>query len=116
MGILYLGGIGVIPNENQGIIWLKKAAEQGHVDSQYLVGECFERAASYSGDYSEAVKWHKRAASQGHPKSQCAMGYFYKNGLGVKKSKNEAIKWYKLSAEQGNKMAKEELEKFDCVK
>lgn len=116
LGVCYRRGRGVIRDEDEAIKWYLKAAEQGHVDSQYLMGECFERAASYSGDYSEAVKWHKRAASQGHPKSQCAMGYFYKNGLGVKKSKNEAIKWYKLSAEQGNKMAKEELEKFDCVK
>ncbi len=53
-------------NDDKAIYWLKKAAEQGDADSQWLLGTCYEKGRGVSRNFYEAAKWYKKAADQGH--------------------------------------------------
>lgn len=86
-----------------GSKWLLKAAEQGHVQSQFDL-------AYYYGveekNYPEALKWYLKVAEQ-HPDDSVGrtaaenIGIMYSNGEGVAQSYFEAARWYRRSAERG---------------
>lgn len=89
--------------------WWLLAAEQGHADAQYGLGECYYFGNGVDKDFSEAVKWWLLAAEQGDAYAQNFLGRCYENGRGVDKDLNEAIKWYRKAAEQGHESAKNRL-------
>ncbi|MFZ5354587.1 MAG: tetratricopeptide repeat protein [Bacillota bacterium] len=43
-----------------------KAAEQGHVKSQYIVGLMYEKGEGIGRDEKKAIEWYKKAADRGH--------------------------------------------------
>ena len=44
---------------------VKKAAEQGHVDSQFILGLMYDNGYGVPEDYAEAVRWFRKSAEQG---------------------------------------------------
>ena len=56
--------------ERDAAYWLAKAAEQGIVDAQFALGNCYFNGTGVnqnrmiSRDYAEAVKWFRKAADQ----------------------------------------------------
>ncbi|MBQ7396293.1 MAG: sel1 repeat family protein [Lentisphaeria bacterium] len=46
------------------------AAEKGHVDAQYELGECLRLGNGVQKNAKEALDWYRKAAKQGHIKSQ----------------------------------------------
>lgn len=85
------------------------AAEQGDVESQNYLGECFYFGRGVSKDYAQAVTWYRKAAEQGNQYAQYNLGYCYDHGEGVKKDRSEAMRWYRKSAEQGYARAVQQL-------
>jgi cell division protein FtsZ len=79
-----------------------KAAEQGHADAQFRLGEAYRKGEGVPADKTEAVKWYRLAAEQGHANAQFILGYAYDVGKGVPEDKVEAAKWWRLAAEQGD--------------
>ena len=49
---------------------LRKAAQQGHADSQWILGNSFEHSWLAPQDIDSAIYWYKKAAKQGHEKAQ----------------------------------------------
>ena len=49
--------------------WFHRAAEQGHAESQYKLGECYRYGWGLEKDEVEAMKWYRKAAEQGHEES-----------------------------------------------
>ncbi len=100
----YHYGYGNTPqNEKEAIKWYRLAAEQGHINAQYQMGEWY----ADKQNWWEANKWYKMAAEQGDALSQYSLGFYYDLILEAYGAPNyaEAIKWYKKSAEQGYKYA-----------
>ena len=95
-----------IPNDIEA---LKRAAAQGHAESQYKLGYCYEIGEGVEESCEEAVKWYRKAAEQGYDTAQNDLGYCYYNGQGVEQSYTEAVKWYRKAAEQGNAEAQNNL-------
>jgi TPR repeat protein len=57
---------GKIPaNPAAGVKWLRRAAEQGHVEAQALLGRRLLPTDQQDGDYVEAYKWLSLALEQG---------------------------------------------------
>ena len=105
--------------ETKAVRLFRKAAEQGHPEAQYQIGECYYEGFNDWGvevDESEAVKWYRKAAEQG-----CYAARLYltavehgdldaqnvqsetpKDGEGVDKYYAEAVRWYRKAAEQGD--------------
>ena len=81
---------------------VKKDAEQGYADAQWLLGNLYYDGDGVPQSYSEAVKWYRKSAEQGYAYAQYNLGICYEYGNGVPQSYSEAVRWYRKSAEQGN--------------
>jgi len=47
-----------------------KAAEQGHAEAQFNLGEIYSFGEGVQLDFDEAIKWHLKAAEQADAKAQ----------------------------------------------
>lgn len=45
---------------------MRKAAEQGHAEARFCLGECCEEGVGVEKDPVEAARWYRLAAEQGH--------------------------------------------------
>lgn len=104
------------------------AAEQGHVEAQFILGKYYFHGCGYdvedvlhgrivsvevvARDPDKAVKWWRAAAEQGHAGAQFGLGMCYEKGNGVACDDGEAIKWYRTASEKGNGMAMFALAKY----
>jgi uncharacterized protein len=100
-----INGEGVAKDYQQAIYWLTKAAEQGHINSQFLLGEIYRNynGKGWDKDYKQAFKWYMKSAEQDHAGAQYSLGAMYYNGKeGVAQNYQQAIYWLTKAAEQGN--------------
>ena len=88
------------------ITWYRKAADNGDIDSQELLGVCYKDGFN---DYGEAMKWFKKAADQGNTWAQFWLGYCNEYRLN---NTTEAVRWYHKAANQGNENAKAALRRL----
>ena len=82
-----------------------RAAEQGDVLAQFILGAMYENGDGVPENDREAVKWYRLVAEQGLANAQLKLGWMYANGEGVPKNYREAAKWFRLAAEQGDVFA-----------
>jgi TPR repeat protein len=54
---------GVPRDEQQGVKWFRKAAEQGHALDQANLGRMYANGRGSAKDRREAVKWYRKALS-----------------------------------------------------
>jgi hypothetical protein len=94
------------------ILWLTKAATQGHVLAQTLLGSLYLSGEQIPKDYAKALMWLTKAAEQGNVDAQAYLGYMYKDGLGVAKDRDAAISWYQKATAQGDADSQKELRKL----
>ena len=87
----------------------KRAAEQGDVESQTMLGQHYYEAFGTRQDLTEALRWFRRAATNGHPRGQFVLGGFYLSGNIVPQDDIHAYAWLTLAAEQGLEDAQELL-------
>jgi len=85
--------------------WYKKAAENGNVEAQFALGNCYRSGIGMSPDpknLKKAYEWYKKAAENGDAKAQNLLGHCYTNGYGVEKNERKAFLWYEKAAMRGN--------------
>ena len=113
IAFLYRYGYGVVKDYKEMIVWYKKAAELGDMESQCDMGQIYyEGICDNEKNWTEAVKWYKMAAEKNNWAAY-HLGEIYEiGGYGVRKDIKEAIKWYELSASQGSYSAKSKLNKL----
>jgi len=92
-------------DQREAVKSYRKAADQGNVEAQYNLGDCYFNGKGVVKDQREAVTWYRKAAEQGNATAQIGLGYCYFYGEGVEKDGVEAVKWYRKAAEQGNAAA-----------
>lgn len=102
---MYLQGDGVPQDAGEGMLWLRKAAEQRDSMAQFTLGYSLE----LQGNAAEAVPWYRKAAEQGLALAQTALGFVYEQGKGVPKNDKEAVLWYRKAAEQNDSNAQSNL-------
>ena len=100
---------------NEGIYWLKRAANKNHDKSQYLLGYCYENEVGATKDYKKAVEWYKKAAEQGYKYAQYNLAICYESGKGVYKDINKAIELYQQAANQNHELAQKALKRFNIT-
>ncbi len=93
----------------EAVMWMRRAAEQGHAGAQANLGFCYKHGQGVPRDYEEAVMWYLKGAEQGHPWAQNDLGFCYDEGQGVPQDCEEAVKWYLKAAEQGYAVAQYNL-------
>jgi uncharacterized protein len=97
MGNTYFYGVGGSqkPNEQRGIDWYLKAANQGYADAQFKLGQIYENGFGVATDYKKAREWYEKAANQRHANAQYALGWLHENGYGVTMDYNKSEEWYR---------------------
>ena len=88
--------------KNAPISEVQKAAEQGHVDAQFLLGAMYVNGRGVAQDYKQAVAWYRKAAEQGDVDAQRILGMMYDNGVGVVQDNKLAYVWSSVSAANGD--------------
>jgi TPR repeat protein len=84
-----------------GIDWLQRAAEQGSVSAQVLLGTLHLDGKGVPSDPFAAGKWLLMAAEQGNSEAQSRLAVMYTDGIGVPKDSFEALRWKFESASKG---------------
>lgn len=97
-----LAGLG-FSNGSEG--WLRKAANHGHAEAQYLLGLRYYFGEGLTKNTEIGVGWLRKAAEQGIPKAQYFLGSAYEDGDGVAPNTDEAMRWYREAAAQGDPAA-----------
>jgi TPR repeat protein len=126
LGWMYKQGRGVEQDNEQAVLWHRKAAEQGYrgvapviesdgyepwkqkVHEQNLTGEyaigrfLYATGQGAVPDKTQAVGWFQKAAEQRVAYAQVGLGEMYATGRGVARDDVEAVSWFRKAAEQGN--------------
>ena len=90
----------------------KIAAEQGHTQAQFQLGECYRLGKGVEKDIPMALSLFEKAAMQGHAQAQNTYGMYYILGRGVEKDYERGIHWVEKSAVQGFAEAQNNLGYF----
>lgn len=99
------GESGLSKDDDEGFVWLQKAAEAGDLAAQ----TDYAKDLGYRGRYAESQTWALRAAERKDHEAEYVVGKHYDDGRGVEKNPAEAIKWYQLAAESGHPLAMRSL-------
>jgi TPR repeat protein len=97
LGACYGEGVGMQKDISQAIVYLRKAADDGHTIAQHNLGLIYEQ----KGDHL-AVVYYEMAASQDYMRSLNNLAKFYENGMfGLPKDETKAFTYFHLAANQG---------------
>ncbi len=90
------------PRPADAAIWLKRAADHGHKDATWVLGERYLAGNGVAANPVEAVRLFKLGADRGSAAAMNDLGLAYENGRGVTQDYAEAAVWYKRAAAWGN--------------
>lgn len=79
----------------------KIAAEGGHPEAQFIMGQAYADASLLGPNDEESFKWFEKAADNEYPPALYQLAYLYEKGKGVKKDKKKSLEYLKESADLG---------------
>lgn len=85
----------------RAVRWFRRAAENGHVPSQYRLATLYELGSGTPRNYTEASKWYRRAAEAGHVKAMHNLAVLLAQGQGMPLDHEAAAKWFQKAADYG---------------
>lgn len=104
LGMSYLFGRGLDENAKLAYKWLKKAADQNHVEALYRMGSAFcwffHNQVGTPKKYNfpqEPMEWFRRAAELGHSQAKYALADFCLD----EEQMDQGIYWLRQAAEDG---------------
>lgn len=80
---------------------LRRLADRGHVESQYLAGDCCMNGYGMSKgrpDLGLAYSYFVQAGKRGHPDAAYRAGTCYEKGWGCRRDPAKAVQFYKMAA------------------
>ena len=109
LGVLYIKGDQVEKDIDEGLHWMKRAAEQGHELAIIYTKLWEDEFDQNSFSSTIAVAWLKNSAREWNQQSVFTLGTLYETGRGVEKNFKRATQWYKFAAVNGHANAKRRL-------
>jgi len=104
LAYMYWKGFSGIPkNPSLAAYWYREAADNGSINSQYLLGLMSFYGKGVTQDYTESVNYLLDASNCGNNHAQYFLGLMYYTGTGVKKDYIRAYIWLKVASSYGNK-------------
>ncbi len=95
--------------------WLKAAAERGHTEAEYLLGEAYLEGRGVVQNFRAALEIFTRAALHGHLEAEYRLGLFHRDGMGTEPNKENAYLWLNVAAARGHPEALGLREKLAAV-
>ena len=108
---MYFDGRGVPQDYAKAVRWYRRAAEQGHANAQFNLGNMYFHGRGVPEDYPEAVRWLHLAAEQGDADAQFNLGLMYEYGAGAAQDLVRAHKWFNLAASRFSSSEEKRREK-----
>eukprot|EP00977_Amphora_coffeiformis_P008625 scaffold1953_cov176-Amphora_coffeaeformis.AAC.43 len=110
-GVILVEGLGVPPNEEEGIEWLKKAADLGSNQATYELGTVYYTGIAdvLQEDPEKAYTLFERAAQTGHVAAMYMMADCLAEGEGVAQDMAKAVPLFYAAAEQGHRFARQRI-------
>jgi TPR repeat protein len=78
-----------------------QAAEQGDVDAQYRLGECYALGRGVEADKAQAARLYGQAAEQNDADARFWLGWCYEHGQGTGQDASAAVEQYRLAVAGG---------------
>ena len=105
-----VNGIGCRKDVNEGVRWLKKAADADFLPAMADYGFSCAKGMGVRKNDDEAVKWLTKAAERDHLGAVCALANAYSSGNEfVRRDMDKAFYWLKKAARLGDEGAREVL-------
>ena len=104
-------------NQAEAVLYIRLAADQGHKDAQYHLGNILCSGKKEVKDGVEALRYYRLAAAQGHLRALEEMAYLFEVGCeGVEKDFKEAFRLFRLLAEKAEALQDMAGEEGDRMK
>jgi len=97
-GYELLKGIGKLQNVEEGLSWIRKAANQGDKKAIYNLAVIYQSGKYVELDLGKSFSLMSEAARIGLPEAQTGLGLMYEKGRGTAPDMNEALYWYRRAA------------------
>lgn len=107
---------GLPPDWEKATYWLRQAADAGHPNAQFYLGENLLQAYHIERDYSLAIEYLTKAGDAGMSKALCYLGKCHLHGKGVPKNESLAIEFFQRAAKAGDKESKNILDSLMIIK
>ena len=102
-GLIFHHGVGIDHDLAEAERWYRRAAERGHADAQFSLGQLFLlQTRKRSRDPANAAAWYRKAAQHGHADAEFGLGLLHALGDGVRKDTDEAGRWMERAASRGS--------------
>jgi len=102
---------------NNGLYWLKKAADQGLAEAENRLGVCYQNGQGVPKSYTKAYYWYKKAATQGNGDADENIGRMYYRGEGgLPQNTEKANFWFEKAVRNGDSFAKVEIDQISTQK
>lgn len=89
----------------EAVHYLKKLADKGYNDAQYLLADAYSSGALGKVDNKEAFTLFQGAAKHGHVESAYRTAYCHEEGLGTSRDSRRAIEFLKFAAAKNHPAA-----------
>ena len=103
LGLRYVTGKGIAPDERAARRWIGKAAAQGNAAARFELGRYYTLEPQQ--DDKRAADLLRRSARQGFAPAQTSLAMLHRAGAGVPEDRVEARAWLGLAAERGERDA-----------
>lgn len=91
LGNFYLGR-GLDGDEEQAVMWYRKAAEKNYDKAQYFLGFCYENGIGVKKDPTIAMRWYEKAVAQHNIEAEKALSSLrYQTLMTVREKEQEDI-------------------------
>ena len=109
LALMYELGVGVVQDPTAAAAWYRRAAEQGHGQSQLRLGLQLSEKPPDAATFLEGLLWLRVAADRGEASAQWRLGQILARGSGGRKDYAQAIPLLEAAARQGISEAGYEL-------
>ena len=97
LAVLYLEGMGVAQDQEQGYMWMQKAADQGDPEALMEMALRYRDGIGTEVDDRLAFRYMKAAADAGMKDAFCNLGGMYRTGSGTRRNYKKAIYYFERS-------------------
>lgn len=105
LGIMYLNGMTVPPDDAAAQRLIRASAEQGHLPAQSELARMYRAGDGVEQDFAQMMHWYEQAAAQGDVGAQLFVADGYAYGVGVAPDPVEAYKWYEIAIQYWGPLA-----------
>ncbi len=114
LGVRYVTGLGITPDDAQAVVWFRKSADQGNAEAQYELGMRTLNGWGVPQDEAKALALFRKAAlvRDAQAQAQYERGVAFLSGRGAPRDRAQALAWFLKAAERGEPQAQYQLGKM----